>query len=71
VCEGEGGFRSNGFVTKAQLFPIDGHYRTNIICGVGHLRLDLIMSLVLHMVVVQYPGHRYCIIGPSGQRQPC
>jgi hypothetical protein len=29
-----GGFGSNGFVTKMQSFPMDGHYRTNIISGV-------------------------------------
>ena len=32
-------------------FPIDGHYRTDIISGVGHLRSDLVMPLVLCTVV--------------------
>ena len=42
-----GGFGSNGFVTKTQPFLVDGHYRTDIISGVGHLRSDSVMSLVL------------------------
>jgi hypothetical protein len=41
------GFGSNGFVTKAQPFLIGGHYRTNIISDVGHLRSDLVMLLLL------------------------
>jgi hypothetical protein len=41
------GFGSNGFVTKVQHFPMDGYYRTNIISGVGHLRSDLVVLLVL------------------------
>jgi hypothetical protein len=57
VCVLGGGFGSNGFVTKVQPFPMDGHYRTNINSGVGHLRSELIVSLVLCMVAVQYSGH--------------
>ena len=64
-----GGFESNGFVTKVLPFPMDGHYRTNIISGVGHPRSDSVVLLVLYTVVVQYLGHRYCATGPSGQRQ--
>jgi hypothetical protein len=52
VCGGggEGGFRSNGFVIKMQSFPMDGHYRTDVINDVGHPRLDSVMSLVLRTV---------------------
>jgi hypothetical protein len=49
VCVWEG-FGSNSFVTKMQSFPMDGHYRTDIISGVGHLRSDLIIPLVLRTV---------------------
>jgi hypothetical protein len=64
------GFESNGFVTKTQSFPMDGHYRTYIISGVGHSRLDLVVPLVLCVVAMQWLGHRNCTIGPSRQRQP-
>jgi hypothetical protein len=50
VCVGGGGFGSNGFVTKMQSFPMDGHYRTNIISGVGHLKSNSVMPLVLRTV---------------------
>jgi hypothetical protein len=67
VCVwGVGGFESNGFVTKVQPFPINGHYRTSIISGIGHSRSNSVMLLVLCMVAVQYPGHQYCTTGPSG-----
>jgi hypothetical protein len=46
-------FGSNGFMTKTQSFPMDGHYRTDIISSVGHLRSDSVMPLVLCTVVVQ------------------
>jgi hypothetical protein len=55
------------FMADAAL--IGGHYKTNIISDVGHPRSDLVVLLVLYMVV--YPGHQCCIIGPSGQHQPC
>jgi hypothetical protein len=32
------GFGYNGFVTKMQLFPMNGYYKTNIISCVGHPR---------------------------------
>jgi hypothetical protein len=51
-----GGFRSNGFVTKMQLFPMNGHYRTSIISYVGHLRSDSIVALVLHTVCCAMAG---------------
>jgi hypothetical protein len=44
------GFGSNAFVTKVQPFPIDGHYRMDIIKGVGHLRLDSVVPQVLYMI---------------------
>jgi hypothetical protein len=57
VCVGgEGGFESNGFVTKMQPFPMDNHFRTNVICSVGHPRSDLVMPLVLHTVCCAMAG---------------
>jgi hypothetical protein len=50
VCVLYRGFGSNGFVTKVQPFPMDGHYKMDIISGVGHPRLDSVMPLVLCMV---------------------
>jgi hypothetical protein len=44
VCEG---FGSNGFMTKVQSFPMDGHFRTDIISDVGHSRSDSVVQLVL------------------------
>jgi hypothetical protein len=64
------GFGSNSFVTKMQSFPLDGHYRIDIISGVGLPRSDLVAPLVLYTIDVQWLGHRHCITGPSGQRQP-
>ena len=49
VCVGEG-FGSNGFVTKMQPFPMDGHHRMDIISSVGHPRSDSIVLLVLRTV---------------------
>jgi hypothetical protein len=48
VCVG--GFGSNGFMTKMQPFPMDVHYRTNVISSVGNPRSDSVMLLVLHTV---------------------
>jgi hypothetical protein len=42
-----GGFGSNGFVTKTQPFPMDGHYKTDIISGVSHPKLNSVVSLML------------------------
>ena len=50
------GFGSNGFVIKMQPFLMNDHYRTNIISGVGHLRLDLILSLMLRTVCCAMAG---------------
>jgi hypothetical protein len=41
------GFGSNDFVTKAQPFPMDDHYRIDIIGDVGHQRSNLVVPLVL------------------------
>jgi hypothetical protein len=54
VCGGGGGFGSNGFVTKMQPFP--DHYRTNLISGIGHWRLDSVMPLVLSTVYCAMAG---------------
>jgi hypothetical protein len=48
--EGGGGFGSNGFVIKMQPFPVDGHYKMDVISGVGHPRSDSVVPLVLRMV---------------------
>jgi hypothetical protein len=53
---GEGGSESNGFVTKMQPFPMDNHFRTNVICGVGRPRSDSVMPLVLHTVCYAMAG---------------
>ena len=49
TCVLYAGFGYNGFMTKAQ--PINGHYKTNIINGVGHPRSDSVMPLELCTVV--------------------
>ena len=59
-------FGSNGFMTKMQRFPMDGHYRMNIISGVRHLRPDSVVPLMLCTVAVQWLGHQHYTIGPSG-----
>jgi hypothetical protein len=46
------GFGFNDFVTKSQSFPMDSHYRTDIISGVGHLRSDSFVLLMLYMVAM-------------------
>jgi hypothetical protein len=57
VCGGGGGgFGSNGFVTEMQLFPMDGHYRTNVISDMGHPRSDSVMPLVLRMICCAMVG---------------
>jgi hypothetical protein len=54
-----------------QPFPMDGHYRTDVISGVGHPGLYSVVSLVLRTVCfVQLIGHWHCNTGPSGQHQP-
>jgi hypothetical protein len=46
VC---GGFGSNGFVTNDVTIS-NGYYRTDVISGVGHPRLDSIVPLMLRTV---------------------
>jgi hypothetical protein len=50
VWGGGGGFRSDGFVIKMQSFPMDGHFRTYVISGLGHSRSDSVVPLVLRSV---------------------
>ena len=68
VCVGGRGFGSNGFVTKMQPFPMDGHYKTNIISNVGHPRSDSVVPLVLRMircVMVGVPALYYRSLGTA------
>jgi hypothetical protein len=51
---GGGDFGFNDFVTKAQPFLVDGHYRMDIISGVGYPRSDSVVLLVLCMVAMQF-----------------
>jgi hypothetical protein len=37
-------------------FPMDGHYRMDVISGVGHPRPDLIVLLVLHTIYYTMAG---------------
>jgi hypothetical protein len=65
---GGGGFGSNGFVTKMQSFPIDGHYRMDVISGVGHPRSDLVVPLVLRTaccVMIGAPALYYRSLGTA------
>jgi hypothetical protein len=64
------GFGSNGFVTKVQSFPMDGHYRTNIINSVGHLEVRLDRAASFMYDSVQWLEHRHCTIGPSDSTNP-
>jgi hypothetical protein len=50
VCVLYKGFGSNGFVTKVQPFSMVGHYKMDVISGMGHLRSDLVVPLVLRTV---------------------
>ena len=51
-------FGSNDFVTKTQPFPMDGYYRTDVISGVGYLRSDSVVPLVLRRVCCVMAGAR-------------
>jgi hypothetical protein len=48
VCGGD--FGPNGFVTNVKSFLMDGHYRMDIISGMGHPRSDSVMPLMLYIV---------------------
>jgi hypothetical protein len=63
ACGGGGGFGSNGFLTKAQPFLMDGHYMMNIVSAVGYPRSDSVVSLVYGSM--QNMGHRYCTTIPQ------
>jgi hypothetical protein len=54
------GFGSNGFMNKVKPFPMNGHYKTNIISGVGHSRADLVVLLVLYTVAMQWQRYWHC-----------
>jgi hypothetical protein len=57
VCVGGGGgFGSNDFMTKMQSFPMNGHYRMDVISGVGHLRSDSVVLLVLYTICCAMAG---------------
>jgi hypothetical protein len=43
-------FGFNGFVTTTQSFPMDGHYKMDVISGVGHPRSNSVVPLVLRTV---------------------
>ena len=43
-------FGSNGFMTKTQSFPMDGHYRTDVISGVDHPKSNAVVPLVLRTI---------------------
>ena len=45
------GFGYNGCVTMVQPFPMNGHYKTGIISGVGYPRSDSVVPLMLCMAV--------------------
>ena len=64
------GLGFNGcFVTGASL--TGGHYKTYIISGVGHPRSFGHAASVMDSSVQYLVCDRYCITGPSEQRQPC
>jgi hypothetical protein len=44
----------NSMVVLASAALMSGHYRTNIISGVGHPRSDLVVPLVLCTVACNY-----------------
>jgi hypothetical protein len=56
MCVWGGGFGSNAFMTKMQSFLMDGHYRIDVISGVGHLRSDSVVPLVLHAICCEMTG---------------
>jgi hypothetical protein len=65
-----GDFGSNGFVTKMQPFPMDDHYRTDIISCVGHLRSESVVALVLCMVACNGWGTGIVLYVPWDNTNP-
>jgi hypothetical protein len=49
-------FGSNGFMTRCSHSLMDSHYRTYIINGVGHLRSDSVVTLVLCTITYNIRG---------------
>jgi hypothetical protein len=63
-------FGSNGFLTKVQPFPMDGHYRIDIISSVGHPRSDLVVPLVLCTVACNDWGTGIVLQIPRDNTKP-
>jgi hypothetical protein len=49
---------------------MDGHYKTSIISGVSHLRLDLVVPLVLCTVACNIQGTRIVLQVPWDSANP-
>jgi hypothetical protein len=64
------GFGSNGFVTKAQSFTMDGRYKMDIItwCGPPEVGLDCVTNVMY--CNVQWLWHRRCILVPRDSANP-
>jgi hypothetical protein len=65
-----GGFGSNGFMNKVQPFPMDGHYRMDIISGVDHPRSDLVVPLVVCTVACNDCGTDIVLQVPQDSTNP-
>jgi hypothetical protein len=61
---------SNGFVTNVQPFLVDGHYRTDIISGVGQPRSNSVVLLVLCMVACNGWGTDIILQVPQDNTNP-
>ena len=70
MCVLYGGFGSNGFVIKVQPFLMDDHYEMDIISGVGHLRSELVMPLMLCMVACNGWGTGIVLQVPQDSTNP-
>ena len=64
------GFGFTGFMTKVQPFSIDGHYRTDVINGVGHPRSDSVVLLVLRTIVYNGWGISIVLRVPRDSANP-
>jgi hypothetical protein len=67
---GGGRFGSNGIVTKAQSFLMDGHYRTDIISSVGYPRSDSVVLLVLCTIACNICGTSIVLQVPQNSVNP-